>query len=382
MKRRRAGRFPQTMPRRRCAGAGRLTIATFNMALLSPMPSPAEAQRVAAFVEHGFRGMGEEAEADEAELDEGEADEAELDEAEADEGEADEAEADEAELDEAEADEGEADEAELDAGREGDAGHEVPAWPDVLLLQEVWDTPLFSRSAWLGGALRTLGYRCIASSRAGPCWAPLNGGLLVASRAPFAAPPAELVFRATAGAQSLCPKGALLVRLASPPCFVCTTHFHAGDEELPCFRGRGRTARIQSSQAEELRAFLREHGALPGGPGYLGLPLVLAGDFNSDAAGELSGLPFRALCRALAPAAHLRPPPATPHTYPHPTSCPSPLVFAPHRGTRAHLDHFFLLGCAPLGLRVLAPRRGALWLSDHAPVLAAVEVSCGETWMQ
>lgn len=318
-----------------------ITVASFNLALLSPMPFRDEAARLRAFVELGFGGMGESAAAAAAAV-----------------------------------------------SAAAGAPHTppaAPAWPDVLLLQEVWDTPLFSRSAWLGEALRALGYRWLASSRAGPRWAPLSGGLMVASRVPFAAPPSELVFRATAGAQSLCPKGALLVRLASaPPCFVCTTHFHAGDEELPFFRGRERTTRVQCGQAEELRAFLVAHGALPARPAATAAPppLILAGDFNSDSTAELSGMPFGALCGILAPAAHARPPPGSAHTYPHPTTHASPLVHAPHLGARAHLDHFFLFRCAATALRVRPPvyaegARGERrpWISDHAAVEAVIELS-------
>jgi hypothetical protein len=194
--------------------------------------------------------------------------------------------------------------------------------------------------------------------------------MLIAARGAFVGEPAELVFRATTGAQTLSPKGALLVRLSSPPCFLCTTHFHAGDEELPCFRGRRRTSRIQSAQAAELRRFLDEKTREAPH-----IPVILAGDFNSDAGEALSGMCFRSLCRSLLPCRHARPPPSTPHTYPHPTAHPSPLVYTPHLGVRAHLDHFFLYRCRAKSLVVLEPVIGeTLWISDHAPVLAAIEL--------
>jgi len=263
--------------------------------------------------------------------------------------------------------------------RDGFGGH----WPDVLFLQEVWDTPLRKWSRVLELGLAAKGYKVIVKDSR-TFWQPTNSGLMIASRFPvaldiFGAPKiTSQKFTHSAGFQKVVPRGILCLTVLHPhigPLALVNTHIHATTEDSRWCNSASTSRRTQERQILQVLKFVAD---LPGTPA-----VVVAGDFNVDRLSSSSSCSFsfdRLNCMLGTPPVNLYTSrAATTHTYPHPKNGNSPLVDPTFRNRECYLDHIFANFGNMDTQEVWIPRAHhhsspPVWISDHAAVLADIHI--------
>lgn len=232
---------------------------------------------------------------------------------------------------------------------------------DVVVLQEVWD------SAWSSKNVRNA-FTAFAAFAHVSHFSPLrwhftNTGTMVLSKYPIIEHH-QVIFRATAGFQSLVSNGAHHAKLVVPDVgelHIIVTHIHAGPNDSAWRNNATVCRQVQMSQLCELKEFI--HQVVPSNG-----RCVLVGDFNSDAIGQASSsrdlLPFSEVVAMFGESALQSI--DFPSTYPFPTSG-GKLVNAKFAGESTCVDHIF----TPLDVRSVAvhePRQENTWFSDHAIV--------------
>lgn len=269
-------------------------------------------------------------------------------------------------------------------------------WPDVLLLQEVWDTWLRCWSSVLEEGLRDKGYSYFVKDRPSPFY-PVNSGLMIASRWPVHSSELQR-FSRTCGLQRLVPRGFMCAAITLPaiplPILVVNTHVHAPTEDTSWFNSPETCRRVQRSQALQMsNRISRLCGGEGGEGGTHSFSVVMAGgDFNIDrlggvaggvAAGVTAGVTFEELSFIMGMDCvefRSRTPPST---YPYPRNGQSPLVNPLFANRDCSLDHFFVkdldhcLEVTPVASIWIpvtrssrsSPASPPLWISDHAAVI-------------
>lgn len=246
-------------------------------------------------------------------------------------------------------------------------------WPDVLLLQEVWDSWISSWGQYVESGLKAKGYSRICRDRR-PWWSCFpNSGLVVAVKGGVglrAFETAMIRFERSAGIQWLVPRGIQCVSFQHPrlgPVRIMNVHMHAPTEDTWFLNSPSSSRATQLSQLATIHSELRRGGSTQ----------IVGGDFNVDSRGKAAGgggggggaVGFEVVRAYMWSAARLSWLPSDAPTYPHPRDGESPLVDARFANKEQCLDHFFVTGTRGRVVRVWEPFAQGLWVSDHAAVV-------------
>jgi hypothetical protein len=276
-------------------------------------------------------------------------------------------------------------------------------WPDVLLLQEVWDTWLRCWSSVLEEGLRGKGYSHFVKDRPSPIY-PVNSGLMIASRWPIHFSELQR-FSQTCGLQRLVPRGFMCAAITLPACslpiLVVNTHLHAPTEDTSWFNSPETCRRVQRSQVLQMSNRISRLCGGEGGEGgnSFSFSLVMVGgDFNIDRLGGVTGgVTFKELSFIMGMDCVEFRSHTPPSTYPYPRNGQSSLVNPLFANRDCCLDHFFVRDLddslevredpnpnpnpvASIWIPVSRSSRSSrssppLWISDHAAVI--VQCSLG-----
>jgi endonuclease/exonuclease/phosphatase family metal-dependent hydrolase len=291
-------------------------------------------------------------------------------------------------------------------------------WPDVLLLQEVWDSWISDWGSYVERRLREKGYGCVCRDVRGWC-SLANSGLVIAVRGKLAGAGAGgggvvavesvdvLRFRASTGIQWFVGRGVLSASVVHPEIGrlrIFNTHLHATTEDTSWLNSPSRSRSVQQRQIDEMAEFVARTAkdnvsrVVVGGDfnvdsfsageeqqaeeqqaeGQQAEPLVMSFSPSSSSASRGS-VTFRELQRSMRPLKWI---PCAISTYPHPFDGNSPLV-EPRFANRWHcLDHIFS-NVDGMITEVWAPVSRSKssssspppprFVSDHAAVIARME---------
>lgn len=247
-------------------------------------------------------------------------------------------------------------------------GSEDMTPPDVLLLQEVWDTWLKCWSSVLEHELRKKGYSYFVKDRR-RLFNPVNSGLMIASRFPIYFSEMSR-FRESSGIQQLVPRGFMSAAI-SLPCgkslLVVNTHMHAPTEDTPWFNSPQTCERVIGSQIMELTRGVANQAEYfsKGSQGYT----IVGGDFNIDA--RIGSATMQLLKNTMKNEANLVLCVPRCPTYPYPRDGSSPLVNPKFVNQECCVDYFLISELGDFRNSVRLPAFGSpeLWISDHAPVV-------------
>jgi endonuclease/exonuclease/phosphatase family metal-dependent hydrolase len=159
---------------------------------------------------------------------------------------------------------------------------------DVVCLQEIWDTVLFSWSRVLREEIERMHLDLKVYADPIPWTAPINSGLAIVTRF-VVADRDHQAFVASSGLQWFVPKGFQYMSILSPSMevfHVINTHVHASAMDTAICNNANKCVRIQQQQIMQISDFLRTNiqsrHRIFNTAEYTPL-IVIAGDFNVDA---------------------------------------------------------------------------------------------------